>query len=148
MTLKILILRNRNSVRNTSKKDTNEAGTNNDTTKCSKRTRPENVDSNEHQLPDNPLYHSYQVNDASGNENQISTEQLPDNPLYHSYLENDDKGNSKIEKDDAGASTSPENNAVYTIPIELAKASTANQDDSNESENVYAQVNKTKKISP
>ena len=99
------------------------------------------------------MYQSYQVNDDGGystcrNENIDHTEQLPDNPLYHSYQANGSKDDSKQNNvKDAGTLSLEDSNAVYAQPNKLAKASNSNQDDSNESqnENVYAQVNKTKK---
>ena len=82
-----------------------------------------------------------------GNGYLVSTEQLPDNPLYHSYQENGGKGDSKNEKDEDGFLPLQDSNDVYAQPNKLTRVSNANQDDSNESqnENVYAQVNKTKK---
>nr|XP_022295115.1 uncharacterized protein LOC111105238 isoform X2 [Crassostrea virginica] len=53
--------------------------------------RPENVDSNEQQqLPNNPLFQLYQINDDGGYstcriENIGYTEHLPDDTLYHIY---------------------------------------------------------------
>ena len=81
-----------------------------------------------------------------GIESLVSTAQLPDNPLYHSYQENGGKEDSKNEKDEVVTLLLQDSNDVYTQPNKLTRTSNANQDDSNESqiENVYAQVNKTK----
>ena len=116
--------------------------------------RPDNVEPSkqqqQQQLPDNPLYHSYQVNDDCGystcrNENFVFAEQLPDNPLYHSNQANVDKEDSKFEKDEARSLPLQDKNAVYAQPNKLARVSNANHDDSNESqiENVYDEVNTT-----
>nr|XP_022291961.1 uncharacterized protein LOC111103182 isoform X3 [Crassostrea virginica] len=141
--------RRKNRAQNTCNEERKEAGTYNNATNGIER--PENVDPSKH-LPDNPLYHSYQVNDDSGystcgNENLVSIEQLPDNPLYHSYQENEGKEDSKNEIDDVGTLPLQDCNAVYAQPNKLTRTSNVNQDDPTESqiENVYAQINKTKK---
>ena len=144
------LLRRKNRARNTCNEERKEARTYNNATNGVER--PENVDPSKQHLPDNPLYHSYQVNDDSGystcgNGYLVSTEQLPDNPLYHSYQENEDKEDTKNEKDEVGTLLLQDSNAVYAQPNKLTRSSNVNQGDYNESqnENVYAQVNKTKK---
>ena len=98
------------------------------------------------------MYHSYLVNEdcgysTCGNESIVSTEQLPYNHLYHSYQANGGKEDSKYYKDEAGTLLLQDSNAVYAQPNKLTRVSNAYHNDSNESqfENVYAQVNKTKK---
>nr|XP_022291940.1 uncharacterized protein LOC111103172 isoform X2 [Crassostrea virginica] len=147
----LFCVRRKTRARKTGKEETDEARTFDNTTDDTEN--PENVDSNEQrQLPDNPLYQSYQVNDDGGYstcgiESIAQMEQLPDNPLYHSHQENGDKDDSKQNNGkDAGTLSLKDSNAVYAQPNKLAKVSNSNQDNSNESqnENVYAQVNKTK----
>nr|XP_022292869.1 uncharacterized protein LOC111103718 [Crassostrea virginica] len=142
--------RRKNRAQNTSKEEGKEDRTYNNATNGIER--PENGESSkqQQQLPDNPLYHSYLVNEdcgysACGNESFISTEQLPYNPLYHSYQANGGKVDSKYDKDEARTLLLQGSNAVYAQPNKLARASIVNHNDSNESqiENVYAQVNKT-----
>ena len=113
------LLRRRNRAQNTSKEDRKEARTYNNA--INGIERPENVDP--------------------------SKQHLPDNPLYHSYQENKGKEDSKNEKDEVGTLPLQDSNAVYAQPNKLTRSSNVNQDDYNESqnENVYAQVNKTKK---
>nr|XP_022293674.1 uncharacterized protein LOC111104161 isoform X2 [Crassostrea virginica] len=144
-------IRRKNRAQNTSKEERKEDRTFDNATDGIER--PENAHSTaQQQLPDNPLYQSYQENDDGGystcrNENIGHTEQLPNNPLYHSYQANGNKEDSKQNNGkDAGTLPLEDSNAVYAQPNKLAKASNSNQDDSNESqnENVYAQVNKTK----
>ncbi|XP_078326665.1 uncharacterized protein LOC111102483 isoform X2 [Crassostrea virginica] len=147
-----ICIRRENCAQNTSKEDRQEDGTSNNATNGIER--PENVEPSkqQQQLPDNTLYHSYLVNEdcgysTCGNESIVSTEQLPYNPLYHSYQANGGKEDSKYYKDEAGTLLLQDSNAVYAQPNKLTRASNANHNDSNESqfENVYAQVNKTKK---
>ncbi|XP_022294546.2 uncharacterized protein LOC111105272 isoform X1 [Crassostrea virginica] len=143
--------RRKNRAQNTSKEERKEDRTYNNATNGTER--PENVEASkqQQQLPDNTLYHLYQVNDncgysTCGIESLVSTAELPDNPLYHSYQENGGKEDSKNEKDEVVTLLLQDSNNVYSQPNKLTRTSNANQDDSNESqiENVYAQVNKTK----
>ena len=126
-----MIDRKINSIRSTSKVDTNEDGTNNDATNGF--NGPENIDgSKEQQLLDNPSFHSHlAILDCGystyGSENQGSTEQLPDNPLYHSYYENGDTADSMNEKEETRIFASQENK---------------NDSDESQNENLYAQVKK------
>ena len=145
------LTRKKTCAQNTRKEETNKARTLDDAangTEC-----PENIDLKEQrQLPDNPLYQSYQINDGGGystcrNENIGHTEHLPDNTLYHSYQENGSKADSKQNNwKDGGTPPLQDSDALYAQPNKLAKASNSHQDNSNEgqNENVYAQVNKTK----
>lgn len=144
-------MRRKTRARKTIREETKEARTFDNATDGIER--PEYADSTaQQQLPDNPLYQSYQENDDGGystcrNENIGYTEQLPNNPLYHSYQANGSKEDSKQNNGkDAGTLPLEDSNAVHAQPNKLAEISNSNQDYSNESqnENVYAQVNKTR----
>ena len=108
------------------------------------------MDSNEQQqLPDNALFQSYQLN-VDGEysicriENIGYNELLPSDALYNFYEGNDEMIDSKNETDRAGTLSFKEHNALYAPPNQLTEASSGNQDYSDEYENAYAQVNKTK----
>ena len=133
-------------LRNTSKEETNEARTYDKATNGTERA--ENVDSTEQQqLPYDPLFQLYQINDDGGYsfcriENIGHTEQLPDDTLYHFFEGNGETIYSKNETDRAGTLPSTKNTMLCTH--DLPEDSSGNQDYSNENENAYAQVNKTK----
>ena len=102
------------------------------------------MDSNEQQqLPDNALFQSYQLN-VDGEysicriENIGYNELLPSDALYNFYEGNDETIESKNETDRAGTLPFKEHNALYAPPNQLTKASSGNQDYSDEYENAYA----------
>ena len=136
------MLRRKARARNTSKEETNEARTYDKATNGTERA--ENVDSTEQQqLPYNPLFQLYQINDDGGYftcriENIGYSELLPNDALYHFYEGIDEIIDSKNETDRAGTLPSKKHNAVYAPPNQLAEASSGNQDYSDEYENVYA----------
>nr|XP_022291002.1 uncharacterized protein LOC111102508 isoform X1 [Crassostrea virginica] len=84
-----LYIRKKTRASNKNKEETTEGRTFDHATNGIER--PENVDSNEQQqLPNNPLFQLYQINDDGGYstcriENIGYTEHLPDDTLYHIY---------------------------------------------------------------
>nr|XP_022295548.1 uncharacterized protein LOC111105508 [Crassostrea virginica] len=113
----IIYIRRKTRARNTSKEETNEARTYDKATNGTERA--ENVDSTEQQLPYNPLFQLYQINDDGGYsfcriENIGHTEQLPNDTLYHFFEGNDETIDSKNETDRAGTLPSTKNTMLCT----------------------------------
>lgn len=101
-----MIHRKINSTRSTSKVDTNEDGTNNDATNGFNGPENIDGSKQQHLLDNPLFHsHQANVDcgySTYGSENQRSTEQLPDSPLYYSFDESGDTADSKNEIKETG----------------------------------------------